>query len=274
MALGNRAHLSGLNIVGLQRRGFSREDIHNLRRAYRSLFADEGTLMERLGGRGEGVCRPRRSSRRSWPSSARAASARCARRREATEALSNDSGHVVSRGMGVVGILAGGGRLPLMIAESVAARGGSVHIVAHRGEARRRARALPAHLGDLGPDRPHGATPSQRWRPATRDRGARAPARSSERIRPDVGFFPSLPHDPRADGAGGDDDRAERVVRFFEAKGLDVRGGARDGAGSAGGRGRHWAGRGTPSDAGSRRCGLGFAVRARWGRSTPGRRWS
>lgn len=49
MALGNRAHLSGLNIIGLQRRGFSREDIHALRRAYRLLFADEGTLMERVG---------------------------------------------------------------------------------------------------------------------------------------------------------------------------------------------------------------------------------
>jgi UDP-N-acetylglucosamine acyltransferase len=48
MALGNRAHLSGLNIVGLQRRGFSRDDIHSLRRAYRALFADEGTLMERV----------------------------------------------------------------------------------------------------------------------------------------------------------------------------------------------------------------------------------
>jgi UDP-N-acetylglucosamine acyltransferase len=47
MAFGNRAHLSGLNIVGLQRRGFSREDIHSLRRAYRALFADEGTLVER-----------------------------------------------------------------------------------------------------------------------------------------------------------------------------------------------------------------------------------
>jgi len=47
MAFGNRAHLSGLNIVGLQRRGFSREDIHSLRRAYRLLFADEGTLVER-----------------------------------------------------------------------------------------------------------------------------------------------------------------------------------------------------------------------------------
>lgn len=48
MALGNRAHLSGLNIVGLQRRGFSREAIHDLRRAYRLLFADEGTLQERV----------------------------------------------------------------------------------------------------------------------------------------------------------------------------------------------------------------------------------
>ncbi|ACA15204.1 acyl-(acyl-carrier-protein)--UDP-N-acetylglucosamine O-acyltransferase [Methylobacterium sp. 4-46] len=48
MALGNRAYLSGLNIIGLQRRGFSREDIHALRRAYRLLFAQEGTLMERV----------------------------------------------------------------------------------------------------------------------------------------------------------------------------------------------------------------------------------
>ena len=48
MALGNRAYLSGLNIVGLQRRGFARTDIHDLRRAYRLLFAAEGTLMERV----------------------------------------------------------------------------------------------------------------------------------------------------------------------------------------------------------------------------------
>ena len=48
MAVGNRAHLSGLNIIGLQRRGFPREQIHNLRRAYRLLFAAEGTLAERV----------------------------------------------------------------------------------------------------------------------------------------------------------------------------------------------------------------------------------
>jgi len=45
---GNRAHLSGLNIVGLKRRGFSRATIHDLRRAYRLIFAHEGTLAERL----------------------------------------------------------------------------------------------------------------------------------------------------------------------------------------------------------------------------------
>ena len=48
MALGNRAYLSGLNIVGLQRRGFARDEVHALRRAYRLLFAAEGTLKERV----------------------------------------------------------------------------------------------------------------------------------------------------------------------------------------------------------------------------------
>ena len=44
----NRAHLSGLNVVGLKRRGFSRDVIHDLRKAYRLLFAEEGTMAERL----------------------------------------------------------------------------------------------------------------------------------------------------------------------------------------------------------------------------------
>jgi UDP-N-acetylglucosamine acyltransferase len=44
---GNRAHLSGLNLVGLRRRNFSRDVIHDLRRAYRLIFAPEGTQAER-----------------------------------------------------------------------------------------------------------------------------------------------------------------------------------------------------------------------------------
>ncbi len=47
--MGDRARLGGLNLVGLKRRGFSRDDIHSLRTAYRLLFAQEGTMAERLG---------------------------------------------------------------------------------------------------------------------------------------------------------------------------------------------------------------------------------
>jgi UDP-N-acetylglucosamine acyltransferase len=48
MVMGERARLSGLNIVGLKRRNFSRLDIQALRTAYRLLFAQEGTMAERL----------------------------------------------------------------------------------------------------------------------------------------------------------------------------------------------------------------------------------
>lgn len=39
-AMGNRARLIGLNLIGLKRRGFTRERIHALRAAFRSLFRD------------------------------------------------------------------------------------------------------------------------------------------------------------------------------------------------------------------------------------------
>jgi UDP-N-acetylglucosamine acyltransferase len=46
--MGNRAHLAGLNILGIKRRGFDRPQIHALRAAYRAVFeSDEGTLHER-----------------------------------------------------------------------------------------------------------------------------------------------------------------------------------------------------------------------------------
>jgi UDP-N-acetylglucosamine acyltransferase len=46
--LGNRAYLGGLNLVGLKRRNFDREEIHTLRAAYRMIFSNEGTLRERV----------------------------------------------------------------------------------------------------------------------------------------------------------------------------------------------------------------------------------
>ena len=46
--MGNLAHLVGLNVVGLRRRGFTKTQIHDLRAAYRMMFAAEGTFAERL----------------------------------------------------------------------------------------------------------------------------------------------------------------------------------------------------------------------------------
>lgn len=48
LAHGDHAFLGGLNLIGLKRRGFSRETIHALRAAYRMIFRDtRGRLMDR-----------------------------------------------------------------------------------------------------------------------------------------------------------------------------------------------------------------------------------
>ena len=54
-AMGERAKLRGLNLIGLQRRDFSREDINILRTAYRLMFAHEGTLSERIDDYGDNI---------------------------------------------------------------------------------------------------------------------------------------------------------------------------------------------------------------------------
>ena len=46
--MGDRARLSGLNIIGMQRRGYSREEIQALRNAFQILFGELGTLAERV----------------------------------------------------------------------------------------------------------------------------------------------------------------------------------------------------------------------------------
>jgi UDP-N-acetylglucosamine acyltransferase len=47
-AIGQRAVLDGLNVVGLRRRGLKRDDIRRLRSAYRALFLGEGVFRDRL----------------------------------------------------------------------------------------------------------------------------------------------------------------------------------------------------------------------------------
>ena len=46
--IGNRARLTGLNIIGMQRRGFSRDEIQGLRTAYQVLFSSDGTFSDRV----------------------------------------------------------------------------------------------------------------------------------------------------------------------------------------------------------------------------------
>jgi len=48
MAQGPLANLVGINVVGMRRRGFAREDIHRYRAAYKLLFSGEGEFRARL----------------------------------------------------------------------------------------------------------------------------------------------------------------------------------------------------------------------------------
>ncbi len=55
MAQGPLANLTGINVVGLRRRGFSKLEILRLREAYRELFLGDGLFRDRLA-RVEGKC--------------------------------------------------------------------------------------------------------------------------------------------------------------------------------------------------------------------------
>ncbi|HRQ60505.1 MAG TPA: acyl-ACP--UDP-N-acetylglucosamine O-acyltransferase, partial [Alphaproteobacteria bacterium] len=45
---GERAHLAGLNLIGLERRGFDKDRVRLLQRAFNQMFGEEGTLDDRL----------------------------------------------------------------------------------------------------------------------------------------------------------------------------------------------------------------------------------
>lgn len=122
-----------------------------------------------------------------------------------------------------VGIIAGGGTLPLEIARSVQARGGFVHSVLIEGQA----------LGALR-NYPH---TDASW--AEVGKAVRAFKRAGikdivmvgrmvrprfKTARPDFGFLWSLPSVLRIFGAGGDDAVLRAVIDMFERRGLRVRG--------------------------------------------------
>jgi UDP-2,3-diacylglucosamine hydrolase len=122
---------------------------------------------------------------------------------------------------GRIGILAGGGRLPLMIAEGVLAGGGQVHIVAIEGEA-------DPGIGRFAHTWVNWGQVGRMVSTLRTEADALVIAGAVRRpdlwkLRPDLGFFLSLPRIVEM-LAGGDDSVLSRVVRFFEAKGIAVRG--------------------------------------------------
>lgn len=121
-----------------------------------------------------------------------------------------------------IGILAGGGRLPAMIAENVLANGGAVHIVGVSGEADASIERFPhtwVNWAQIG-----------KMLVTLREKGggqvviAGGVTRPDlSKLRPDLGFFRVLPQ-LLAMLAGGDDSVLTRVVRVFERHGVTVRG--------------------------------------------------
>ena len=118
-----------------------------------------------------------------------------------------------------LGIIAGGGSLPLEIARSVCARGGRVHIVMIDGEADEALRNFPhtvLNWAELGR-----AIRSLK-RAGIKDMVmvGRMSRPSLRTAKPDFGFIRSLPKIMRALKAGGDDAVLRGVVGLFETRGL------------------------------------------------------
>jgi UDP-2,3-diacylglucosamine hydrolase len=121
-----------------------------------------------------------------------------------------------------LGILAGGGRLPEQIAESIVARGGAVHIVAIEGEAEPEIARFPhtwVNWGAIG-----------RMTASLKAAGAsdliivgRVTRPDWRKVRPDLGLVRAIPTIIQLFG-GGDDHVLRNVVRFFETQGFTVRG--------------------------------------------------
>jgi DUF1009 family protein len=126
-----------------------------------------------------------------------------------------------------VAILAGGGALPLMIAESVTRRGGRVHIVAIEGEAGAHVEAYPHTWVNFG----------QASRMFSALKGVQADLGHARnvmviagavkrpdllRLKPDFGFVKVLFQIVAFVTAGGDDALLTKAIRVFERQGLTV----------------------------------------------------
>lgn len=120
-----------------------------------------------------------------------------------------------------LGILAGGGGLPREIADSAAARGLPVAIVAIDGEADADFGSHPVTVVNWGQI---GAMVRALKAARTTDLVIVGHVHRPELkgLKPDAGLFRYLPQIVRIVAAGGDDSVMRRVVRFFERQGLSV----------------------------------------------------
>ncbi len=121
-----------------------------------------------------------------------------------------------------VGILAGGGALPLSVARAIEADGGAVHIVGIRGEAAHDIEDYShswCYWGGIGAMLRQ--LKNARCRELVIAGTVRRPDLKS--IRPDFGLLQNIPT-VWSLLRGGDDSVLSKVVRFFEAHGFQVRG--------------------------------------------------
>ncbi len=123
---------------------------------------------------------------------------------------------------GPLGIIAGRGPLPCVLAESAAARGLPLHIVAIRGEAREEIERFPhtwIKWGEIG--KMFAALDKNGCGDLVIIGGVNRPDLANVRF--DLGAIRTLPF-LLSLGKGGDDHVLSRIVRFFEDKGYRVHG--------------------------------------------------
>lgn len=123
---------------------------------------------------------------------------------------------------GPLGIIAGRGPLPCVLAESATARGLPLHIVAIRGEARKEIERFPhtwIKWGEIG--KMFAALDNNGCGDLVIIGGVNRPDLANVRF--DLGAIRTLPF-LLSLGKGGDDHVLSRIVRFFEDKGYRVHG--------------------------------------------------
>lgn len=156
-----------------------------------------------------------------------------------------------------IGILAGGGSLPLEIATRLAARGVPCFLLLIEGEADADFSAFPAQPVNWGAI---GAMIAQFKQAGCRQIlfAGRVRRPDLTRIRPDLGFFLALPTVLRLIAAGGDDRVLRGVIGYFERHGLEVVGPADVAAELVAGEGPLGAARPDAQDAAD--AAMGFAI--------------